>query len=53
MAKDGNDANNENYRDDYPAVAIKLLRRADLVFLSRKVVTKTSISDKKNEQGAD
>ena len=53
MAKDGKRRNNENYRDDYPAVAIKLLRPRDLVIVIENGRDQDFDQRQENEQGAD
>ena len=53
MGKDGNRGNNKNYRDDYPAVAIKLLRSRDVVIVIENGRNQDFDQRQENEQGAD
>ena len=53
MGKDGNRGNNENYRDDYPAVAIKPLRSRDLLIVIENGRDQDFDQRQENEQGAD
>jgi hypothetical protein len=53
MGKDGDRGNNENYRDDDSAVAIKLLRSRDLVIVIENGRDQNFDQRKENEQGAD
>jgi hypothetical protein len=53
MTKDGNRGDNENHRNDYPAVAIKLLRSRDLVIVIENGRDQDFDQRQENEQGAD
>ena len=53
MGKDGNRGNNENYRDDDPAVAIQLLRSRELVIVIENRRDQDFDQRKENEQSAD
>ena len=53
MTKDGNRGDNENHRNDYPAVAIKLLRSRELVIVIENGGHQNFEQRKENEQGAD
>ena len=53
MRKDGDRGNNENYRDDYSAVAIKLLRSRDLVIVIENGRDQDFHQRQENEEGAD
>jgi len=53
MGKDGNRGNNENYGDDYPSVAVKLLRSRELVVVIENGCDQDFDQRKENEQGAD
>ena len=53
MAKDGKRGNNENHRDDYPAVAIKLFRSRELVIVIENSRDQDFDQRQENEQGAD
>ncbi len=53
MGKDGNRGDDENYRDDYSAVAIKLLRSRDLVIVIENGRDQDFDQRQENEQGAD
>ena len=53
MGKDGNRGEKENYRDDYPTVAIKLLRSRDLVIVIENGRDQDFDQRQENEQGAD
>ena len=53
MAKDGNRGDNENCRDDYSAVAIKLLRSHELVIAIENGCDQDFDQRKEYEKGAD
>ena len=53
MGKDGNRGDNENYRDDYSAVAIKLLRSRQLVIVIENGRDQDFDQRKENQEGAD
>ncbi len=53
MGKDGNRSNNENYRNDYSAVAINSLRSCDLLIVIENCRDQNFDQRKENEQGAD
>ena len=53
MGKDGNRSDNENYRNDYSAVAINSLRSCDLLIVIENCRDQNFDQRKENEQGAD
>ena len=53
MGKDGNRGNNEHYRNDYPAVAIKFFRSRELVIVIENGRDQDFDQRKENKQGAD
>ena len=53
MGKDGDRGDNENYGDDYSAVAIKLLRSRDLLIVLENGRHQNFDQRQENEQGAD
>ncbi len=52
MGKDGNRSNNENYRNDYSAVAINALRSCDLLIVIENCRDQNFDQRKENEQRA-
>ena len=52
MGKDGNRGDDENYRDDYSAVAIKLLRSRELLIVIENGRDHDFDQRQENEQGA-
>jgi hypothetical protein len=53
MCKDGNRSDDENYRNDYPAVAIKLLRARKLLIVIEDCRDQNFDQRKEDKQGAD
>jgi hypothetical protein len=53
MGKDGNGSDNENYRNDYPAVAIKFFCSLDLLIVIEDCRAQNFDQRKENKQGAD